>query len=84
MGPRQRHQVGSQHRGTPEQVTTNQQEREGVKGRKEERKSGLVKDGAQTMTMAKQNEANKAQSGAKTTTNLTAMVATYLVDGGSR
>jgi hypothetical protein len=39
------------------------------------------------MTMAKQNEANKAnkaQSGAKTTTNPTAMVATYLVVEGSR
>jgi hypothetical protein len=58
-----------------------------VKERKKERKSGLVKDGAQTMTMAKQNEANKAnkaQSGAKTTTNPTAMVATYLVVEGSR
>jgi hypothetical protein len=55
---------------------------------KKERKSGL---GKQTMTMAKQkkkqneaNKANKAQFGAKTTTNLTAIVATYLVVGGSR
>jgi hypothetical protein len=55
---------------------------------KKERKIGLE---TQTMTMAKQkkkqneaNKANKAQSGAKTTTNLTVIVATYLVVGGSR
>ncbi len=39
------------------------------------------------MTMKKPNEANKiskAKSAAKMTTNLTAMVATYLVVGGSR
>jgi hypothetical protein len=55
---------------------------------KKERKIGL---GVQTMMMTKQkkkqseaNKANRANQERKKTTNLTAMVATYLAMGGSR
>jgi hypothetical protein len=74
LGPRNGAARGQEPRNK-RQPTSNKKE-------SEEGKNGLV--GAQTMMMAKQNEANKAQSGAKTTTNLTAMVAAYLVMGISR
>jgi hypothetical protein len=44
----------------------------------------LERKQCQWRNKTKQTEANKAQSGAKMTTNLTAMVATYLVMGGIR